>query len=118
MKTGPLLPLALGLIGQYFTIAILVSTYPEQLYFPGVRIAALVLFLLLDVSAYVLWRSLIRPQFSVLRDLPQPTVCHTKPARSCSAKVLITYSRPEAASSLDMLALSSAVPWGDKLPNG
>lgn len=73
MKVGPLVPLGVLLTLQHFAFGLLVSTYPN-LYFPGVRVLALVTFCFLDFTCYVLWRSLVRPLFSVLRDLPQPPV--------------------------------------------
>lgn len=68
-----LFPLAVLLVLQYICLSITVTVYPA-VYFPGIRIAGLAASLLLDVAGYILWRSLIRPQFSVLRDLPQPPV--------------------------------------------
>jgi hypothetical protein len=93
MKAGPLVPLGLLLAVQYFGFAILVSTYKEKLYFPGVRIVALHVFLLFDVAGYILWRALIRPHFSALRDLPKPPVCYT----NLQVLIGLTSSRHEVA---------------------
>lgn len=87
MKAGPLIPLGVLLVFQYFTSAVLVSTYPEELYFPGVRIVGLCVYLILDVTGYVFWRSFIRPQFSVLRDLPQPQVSQVHTYMSCTNNI-------------------------------
>jgi hypothetical protein len=69
-----LFPLAVLLVLQYIGISITVTAYPH-LYFPGIRIVGILASLVVDVTGYILWRSLVRPQFSVLRDLPQPPVC-------------------------------------------
>jgi hypothetical protein len=70
MKVFPLVAL---LVLQYTALSITVATYPH-IYFPAIRLVGLVTLLVLDVAGYILWRSLVRPQFSVLRDLPQPPV--------------------------------------------
>lgn len=69
-----LIPLGLLLVLQYICLSITVTVYHSHVYFPGIRIVGLLALLILDVFGYVLWRTLVRPQFSVLRDLPQPSV--------------------------------------------
>lgn len=70
-------PLGILLVLQYICLSITVSLYHPHIYFPGVRIVGLLVLLVVDVVGYVLWRSLVRPQFSVLRDLPQPPVMYS-----------------------------------------
>lgn len=38
------------------------------------RAAVVTVIGLADIAIYILWRCLIRPRFSILRDLPQPSV--------------------------------------------
>ncbi|ETN39688.1 uncharacterized protein HMPREF1541_05914 [Cyphellophora europaea CBS 101466] len=73
MKIPTIIPLGSLLVLQYVALSITIAVYHPHVYFPGIRIVALLALLVTDVLGYILWRSLIRPQFSVLRDLPQPS---------------------------------------------
>ena len=100
------LPLAVLLVLQYVCLSITTTVYHSYVYFPGVRIVGLLVLLIVDIVGYVLWRSLIRPQFSVLRDLPQPPVSFN--LHPCNP--VLTKYRLVADYSLAMLEQSSAFP--------